>query len=228
MRLGSLPLALFCLPAGACALAKEVTEFPPGLEPLEDNRAPWPEERGDDTPESLGEASGEGFDEDLEADYSWCHARGYVKKPLRKVYSAIRVPRVGVDRRQVHEFDVEWGVEPEYTHSYVIHNTVNDIITVEYDITWRHGAVEGTESEPLGVGSRWQKTEGSTVIEMIRGSVYSFEVDESTTALEMVLHQRSLRVSLDPELCRTYLQDFFVDILAESHGEPLPAYPTGS
>ena len=207
-----------CMLAWLVGCGSSKTPFPPGLAPLEDNRAEWPAEGAETLSLRLGESDDDG-------GYTWGHGRAYVQQPVERVLDALTTPRVTVNRRKVTAYTVEWDVEPEYTWSYVIHNTVDDVITLEYDLTWRHGVVEGSEEAPSAVGTRWQKTDGSDVIELQRGSVYSWAVDEETTALEFVLHQRS--ISDDRAIVSANLDDFFVDIRAASHGEELPSYVTG-
>jgi hypothetical protein len=193
--------------------------FPPGLEPLEDNRAAFPK---GDFPETLSVVVGES---EAEGGYSWCHGKGYVRRPIAGVYDALTTPRVNADRRKIDDFTVTWDVEPEYEHSYVLHNVVEDVITVEYDVTWRHGSLDDEEGALSEIGTRWQKTEGSTVIELLRGSAYTWAVDDQTTAVELILHQRSLVD--DAPLVQGYLEDFFADIVAHAHGDELQGFPSG-
>ena len=223
------PALLLALGLGAgCALSKEVTEFPPGLEPLEPIQADWPDSTASsEHPEAQTFAGGDAVDDETEAEYSWVHSRAYVQMPIHKVYQALVVPRVNADRREIDDYTVDWDVEPEYPYSYTLHNTVNDVITVEFDVTWRHGAIGGSEDEPTEVGTRWQKTEGSTVIEILRGSVHTVAIDDDVTGVELILHQRTLRRGFDADRTRAYLQDFYVALLAEAHGEPLPSYESG-
>lgn len=192
--------------------------FPEGLAPLESNRADWPTEGQERISTAFG------TEEERDDGYTWGHARGYVQQPVSAVYSALTRPRVSANRRSLADYSVERDVE-DYPHSYRLHNTVEDLLTFEFSITWRHGSLDGDEDDPEEVGSRWQKTDGSDVIELQRGSVYTWAVDDDTTALEVVLHQRSL--GDDRDIVETYLADYYADILAASHGDSLPEYATG-
>src|SRR5690606_15028493 len=98
------------------------------------------------------------------------HARGYVHAPLAETRAALEDPEVGVDRREVSEWGVELGVEPEYEVSYVVHTIVHDIVTVEYALTWRHGS-----AGEAAAAVRWQKTEGSSLIQRLEGSIVLLE-----------------------------------------------------
>jgi len=205
---------------GLCLLlgCKSKTPFPEGLAPLEDNRATWPADGSESIQTKLGTEA------ETDGGYTWGHARGYILRPISDVYSALGRSRVSANRRSLTAYEVEDDVE-DYPHSYALHNRVEDIITVEFTITWRHGALDGNESTPSEVGTRWQKTDGSDVIELQRGSVYTWAVNDSTTALEFVLHQRSM--ADDHDVIETYLDDYYADILAAAKGEDLPEYPSG-
>lgn len=197
---------------------KSKTPFPEGLAPLEDNKAAWPSEGNETIETKLG------TEEDKDDGYTWGHARGYVQRPVDDVYSALVKPRVSANRRSLAEYSVENDVE-DYEHSYALHNRVEDLISFEFSITWRHGSLDGDDEAPQEIGSRWQKTEGADVIELQRGSVYTWAVDESVTAVEIVLHQRSM--GDDRDIVSTYLDDYYADILAAAHGESLPEYASG-
>lgn len=209
-----------------CALASagltgcnsdETSEFISGLEPLETCTAPAPDAKeGDPFPEEVSFVTG------ANEEFSWAHGRGFVHKPLAETWAAMRDPDTCVDRREVDEWTVEFGVEPEYDFSYAIHNTVNDIITVEFDISWRQGAVEGTVEAPELVGARFQKTFGTSFIELLSGSVIARAKDESTTELEFVEHILATGKGADTAL--SYLRDYHASIVAKASGKPLPTY----
>ena len=55
--------------------------------------------------------------------------------------------------------------------------------------------------------------------------MYTWSVDDQTTALELVMHQSSW--GEDRDILETYLEDYYGDILAASHGEPLREYESG-
>jgi len=213
----TIPLLLVAaLPtAGSGCLGSSETEFPAGLEPLDEVGAPWPGGDGEH-PETLSTAHGS------TDDYDWVHARGYVHAPLAEVYPALRVPEVNVNRRQVDEWSVTWDVEDGYDHSYALDLVVHDIITIEYRITWRHGLIEGTDDAPLLTAARYQKTDGTDVIRLKEGSVVATEVEDGLTGLELVERMDSLRS--DHDTIESYLRDMYADLLAVAHGEPLPTY----
>lgn len=195
----------------------EATSFPPGLQPLEAVTVPLPAAvAGDAHPEVLNTRVG-----DAEI-YEWAQGRGYVHAPLARVYEALRDPEVTTDRRRVSEFTSTPNSEPEYPFSYQVHNTVHDIVTLTFDISWRLGPIDGTESAPTAVSAVYQKTFGSSFIEILRGDFVARAVDADTTDIEMVRHIKSSGAG-GPE-AELYLRDVYASVLARVRGQPLPRY----
>ena len=196
---------------------KEV-EFPPGLEPLEPNTAPWPEPRGgDDYPEDIELVSGE--DEVL-----WVHARAYVHADLPTTWEALRDPDVNADRRRLESWEVTWDVPQEYDYCYRIHVVVVDLVTLEWDIDWHHGVINGTLDDPEAVGVRWFKSDGSSLIDLQAGSIAAYRLDEAVTALE-IIYQIDAPVTTEEDLLE-FVGDLYADVVAWVHGDPLPSFDT--
>ena len=151
------------------------TPFPPGLEPLEEGMAPAPAPvDGDPYPETVTMVRA--FAPYTPRTHA-VHARGYVRAPVVDVWAALRDPDVGADRRTFREWSTTYDVEPEYDYSYVIHSVIENVIVVEYDVTWRHGVVLGTLEAPTLASARYQKTAGSAAIDALQGSVVLTEVE---------------------------------------------------
>jgi hypothetical protein len=210
-----LPLSLILVGCGG----DEPVEFPDLLVPLEPtNLAPWPEALGKDHPQALELLSGN----DPEADRYWAHGRGYIHGDLETVWAAARTIEVNVDRREVESWSVTFDTVDGYDASYTIHNTVADVITVNYDTTWVHQQ-QGDLDEPVRVVAVWDKTDGTTFIDLLAGSLVLKPVTDDVTSIELIEH---LRASLrDEETLEVYLTDLFDELVAETAGEPLPDYP---
>ena len=208
-------LALLSLLVGGCWGNKEV-EFPPGLEPLEPNTAPWPDPTGEtDYPETIVLVSGED-------EWLWVHARAYVHAGLSTTWEALRDPDVNADRRRLTSWEVSWDVPQTYDYCYRMRVVVVDLVTVEWDIDWNHGVINGSLDDPEAVGVRWFKSEGSSLIDMQVGSIAAYALDDETTALEIIYQLDAPAISEEDLL--EYVQDFFADVVAWVHGEPLPTY----
>ncbi len=180
-----------------------------GLDPLEANTAPWPE---GDHPETLSVVTGSA------EDWDWGHGRGWVRAPVADVLAAMEEPEVALDRREVDAWSVTWDTRPEYPASFTLHNEVDDIVTVTFDVTWRFGwtAEDGSEA-----GARWEKTDGSSVIELLEGSVRVFAEEDAIAGVEVVEHLDSIQADDTPHV-ESFLRDWFGDLVARAHGEPLP------
>ncbi len=193
----------------------EATAFPPGLDPLGENDLPGPGTADDPYPEAIQlEATSGGR-------YDVLLGRGYVHAPILDTWGAFRDPSVSVDRRTTSEWSTGPVADHPYDDSYLVHHVAHHIVTVEWTTTWRHGVVVGTPDAPELVAIRWQKTDGSTAISVIEGSILLTPLgDGSMTEVELVYHVRTLGAGRDTQL--QYLRDVFANAVALAHGEPLP------
>lgn len=207
---------MVALGAAGC-FGNETTALPPGLQPLEEvTVAPPDPVDGDPHPEALRMESG------MISAYDWVQARGYVKAPLSAVYLAMQTPEVVVDHREVDRWSVMHASEPEYDRVFVVHNEVDDIITVEFDLTWRFGITEGNDDAPREAVATWQKTWGTTFISILRGSVVAREVAPGVTEVAIVEHINA--AERGPETIEPYIRDYFANLVEVSHGRPVPTY----
>ena len=203
----------------ACNREKTV-DFPDGLAPLDaENRATPPKgTSADPYPEEISIITGS------EDEYEWGHGFAYVHAPIDKVWEAIQDPDVDVDRARVDSWTTEWDVDPDYEVSYRISNVAEDLITVEWDVDWRHGLVDGSAATPEVVGARFLKSDGSSLIETLEGSVTLYWVEDDTTTLEIMQHLSATATEADA--IQAYFEDFFIDVVAFVNDEPLPDIPS--
>jgi hypothetical protein len=197
-----------------CA-GNSTTSFAAGLDPLENDTADWPAPAGNDPhPETIQFAVGS-------ADsYDWAHARAYVHGSITDTWKALKDPDACVDRHNVTSWTVTQNVEPQYTVSFRIHNVVEDIVTVEFENTWRQGATEGTVEEPITVVGRFKKTWGSNYIDLMEGSIVLHAIDDNTTSMELEEHIDAMGQGSSTAV--TTLRGVFDSVVAEVHGQPLP------
>lgn len=196
------------------------TEFPPGLEPWESpNEAPLPEPRdGDAHPEEITFVR-----KRWENNAVSVHARAYVQADVATTFAAVRHPLAGADRRPSVTFTYEEGVDPEYEYSHRSHLVIPDIITVEMELTWRSGVVEGTAEQPTITATRWQKTWGSSVIGLLEGSVVCRRVTDDVTELQIQYHLNAFGQGY--ETVEDYLTKYYASILLLAHGTPPEELP---
>jgi hypothetical protein len=191
---------------------EEATPFPPGLEPIEESTARTPEGMAERLAFAVGEKD----------EYVWAHARGFIHAPIARVWEAMKDPEVVADRRQVDELSFELEIEPEYDHSFVVHNVVHAVQDVRFDVTWRQGVVEGEREDPRVVAIRFQKTDGSTAIYLMEASIVLRRVDDAITELSAAEHLDAF--VRDIEQIQSQLGDIHASVVARVHGEPLPTY----
>ncbi|MEZ4321263.1 MAG: hypothetical protein R3F61_27555 [Myxococcota bacterium] len=188
------------------------------LEPV--NLAPEVQPVGDDAfPEVLTIASGH----DDENDRYWAHARGWIKADSADVWASLRNLDVYSDRRSVDEYElIGENTMPEFDFSFVVANHVNDVIAVNYDLTWVHELQEGTITVPESIAIQWDKTDGTQFIDLLSGSVIVRRVDGGLCEIEYIEHLRA--AARDEETLELYLGDVYADLRAHVHGEPLPTF----
>jgi hypothetical protein len=202
----ALPLLL------ACGGKAEPQAFPPGVEPLEDLQVACSGTVGE-----LSTANGEG------EEFDWTHGCGTLEASLEDVYLAMQDTEVAVDQRSVDEWTREDGVEPEYDVSFALQNTVNDIITVEFETTWRADALPADDKNGLSeLGGRYQMTVAPQVITLMEGSVYAFDNGDGTVEVQIIEHVDALRGGTD--ITELKVSDYFEDLQAHIAGQPIPSH----
>lgn len=221
-----LPALALALSAAACG-EDEATPAPPGVAPVETSLAARPTApTGQRCPEQLNVVTGMRTalnPTTMQSEqYEYAHGRGCVHGTVAAVWAALRDPEVTVDRRRVSEFMVTRDTEPQYPVTFRVHNIVRDVVTLEFDNTWRLAPLEGTVDEPRAVVAWYQKTFGSSFITILRGSFVARPIDAETVEIEGVRHIKS--AGSGAEDASTYLQDAFNSVLARVHGRPLPRY----
>jgi len=204
-------LALLAL----CACGRnDGIDFPETLGALEVNRAPRIDDAG--FPEAITFASGKD-----DGTY-WAHARAYVQASPDEVYAALQRPRVLVDRREIDAYEVRWDTVPAYEVSLTLHQTVDDVITVDYDTTWVMERQAADASGTTRLVAQWDKTDGTPFIDMLAGSLVVSSPAPGVSELQMVSWlEAALR---DEQTLVSYQRDLHTDIVAAVHDEPLPTY----
>lgn len=190
------------------------TDFPPGLAPLEDvGTVPPAGTPADPHPETLA------LDKGSDDESNWVHAAGYVHASVKDVYAALAIPDVVADRHHVNKYAVTTNVEP-YDVSFRLHYTINNIVTVEFDVTFREGRVTGTAEAPTAVSIVYAKTYGSNLVNTMKGSIEVRRVDDGTS--EIVFAQRMIATQTSADNIALWTNDIFASVVAQVHGKPLP------
>jgi hypothetical protein len=167
--------ALAALLATGC-FGNESTEFPAGLEPLEENTAPEPDG-------GIAFASGDN------GSYAWVHGRAIVAAEPAAVWAVIQTPEMMAAVCATDSHSIELDVEPDYELSFQVSYHVDEIVNVSWDELWRYGTIEGTTAMPTLGMVRYQKVYGSSLIDLLEGSIQLHATDDpAVTAIEFVEH----------------------------------------
>jgi hypothetical protein len=248
VRCPRLSVLLATTALGLAGCGKNVTtEFPVsvGFQPIESvSDASWPAPLpGDPYPEALGDVvRGQtachpdpfgpprwnippiavALQPQIQCDGpDWAHGRGYVHAPLATVYQALHDPAAS----RIHSPGDHWtptlGVEPGYPISFRIrYHTTPLGVTVDWDLTYRGGPLEGTDAVPTVVGLRYQKTWGSDYIKVESGSLVAAAVDGApdVTSVELVAWLDA--ATQGPNDVAGTVTDLFGDLVGVVHALP--------
>ncbi|MCA9677149.1 MAG: hypothetical protein H6708_09320 [Kofleriaceae bacterium] len=207
--------ALATAALGGC-FGDTTTEFPPGLEPLEDDTAPA--QQGGSYTETLTMVDGE------LTNYTWVHGRGYILADPGTVWAASKDVDVMASACSTDTYSAEVGVEPEYEYGFRISYEVDQVITIAWDELWRYGTIEGTPSAPTLAMIRYQKVFGSELIQLIEGSVQLHATDDpDVTEIETIEHLAAAGGGASD--IRASMQYRFDSLAAVAHGQPQPPCP---
>ncbi len=187
------------------------TPFPPGLEPLDDNQVPDSSE----VTEVLRHKTVSGGPINV-------HGRGYVLVAPGTLWALTKQPEAMIARCSTTEQRVTVDTDGAYEFSFLVHYTVRDILTVEWDDQWRYGVIEGTVDDPeLGM-IRHQKTQGSDFIDISEGTIQVLATDDpDVSELAFVEHLEAVSGGADDVLAG--MQNNYDALVALAHGAAIPA-----
>ncbi|HSD88973.1 MAG TPA: hypothetical protein VLB44_15705 [Kofleriaceae bacterium] len=186
------------------------TPFPPGLEPLEDNKiAATP--NGPFTEGLRIESSNN--------DYIRVYARGFVTVPMATMWAMAKSPAPNVSTCSTTEQIVTENDEPQYEYSFVIHYIVRDIVTVEWDDQWRFGAITDDLDQ-----IKHQKVQGSDYITLSEGTIQVLSTsDPGVSELSFVEHLDAFSASAADVV--QGVQHNYDALVAAAHGAAIPPCP---
>jgi len=218
-------LALLAVLAAGCQ-HDVATLFPPGLEPFDDDAmagavdAPVAEALVmTDTTDSLVRVYG----------------HGYVFVPVATAWQAAQDPHTLIARCRTNAQAITPNDETGYDLDFLVHYTVNDVLTIEWDDQYRGDVIavgvgsaqmpgSGSADEPSRTIIKHQKTGGSSFITTSEGTTQMLaNADDSVTELQFVEHLGALQQPVDQ--VRAGMQDEFDRLLATVHGDATPACP---
>lgn len=202
-----LAVALLVVVAGC--QSNVTTPFPPGLEPLEDN------------PVVLAAVEEGLVTQTTDHPYVKIYGRGYVHAPPATVWAAAKAPGPNIAACSTDQQAVTENNDPAYEYSFLVHYTVNNILTVEWDDQWRFGTIT---DEPFVGMIKHQKTQGSDFITLSEGTIEVDATDDpDVTELSFVEHLDATSAGVSDVL--RGVQHNYDALVAVSHGNPIPPCP---
>jgi hypothetical protein len=187
------------------------TPFPEGLEPFETNKvAAQP-----DGPfvEMLRTATSD-------KDYIRVYGRGFVLVPPATLWAAAKHYEPNVSMCKTDEQAVTENNQTQYEYSFLVHYTVHDFLTVEWDDQWRFGSID----ESVVGMIRHQKVQGSDFITLSEGTIQVLStIDPDVSELAFVEHLDAVQATTGDVL--QGVQHNYDALVATAHGNPLPPCP---
>ena len=189
------------------------TPFPPGLEPLADN------------PVTLPATFSEGLvTKTTDSPYVKIFGKGYVLVSPGTLWAAAKspAPNMAICSTDVQVPDI--NNDPTYEYSFLVHYTVNNILTVQWDDQWRFGTIEGTPDAPTLAMIKHQKTQGSSLINLSEGTIELDATDDpNVSQLSFVEFLDATSAGVSDVL--KGVQHNYDSLVAVAHGNPVPACP---
>ena len=184
--------AFFCACFGMGCVEEEIkASFPDGLQPLSEMRIDVPSE-GYEEENWISSSQDEG-------DYAWAQGRGYIHGSIDDVWERLRLPEVFINHDEVVEYHITNVVPPEYDYHFIAYNRSENIVDVEFENEWRHGALENRNGNIERVGVRWQKISGTEFIQSLEGSIQILAIDNAEIDVVEVQVIEHLTATLNQE-----------------------------
>ncbi len=189
------------------------TPFPAGLEPFEDDAEPA---KLDGTvQEQLVHAS-------VDDGFIKAYGRAFIFASPAEVYAVTHQPAVMIAACSTTSQSVDFGNDPGYELSYLVHYFVDDILNVEWDDQWRGDVITGDVNAPELVMIKHQKIQGSDFITLSEGTIQLLATDDpAVTELRFVEHLDAVMASEGDVI--DGMQSNYDRMLAVAHQNPVPA-----
>lgn len=204
-------LILLTVPAQLLAgCGDNIDPLPDGLTELEPNQA------GTGPLGSLQFADGED-------GYLWLHGRAQVAGDAAAVWAGLQVAERVVATCSINRYKITPVVDELYDFSFTSDNEVDNIVTVDWQETWRFGTLLN-DLTGSARRIRYQKTEGSSFISLIEGSI-DLTAEPASGVFEIRLLEHLKAVGGGISDMKQSMQRRFDIVAALAQGAPLPSCP---
>jgi hypothetical protein len=203
-------LTLVLLAASGCN-RNVSSPFSADVGPLPENNTAVPAvSSGDPYPEQLSFATGS------TGGYDWAHGRAFVHAPLAAVWAGMQDPAVWRDPT-IASAEVTSVDATDESLTFVIDYVVHDLYTIEFDVTWLFEWVDAGDGGAVVMG-RYQKTFGSSFIDVMEGSVVAQEPVSGVTQVDLVGHLAAPETGAGN--IESLFRDFYQQLLAVVRDSP--------
>ena len=121
-----------------------------------------------------------------EGDYAWAHGRGFLRGSIDVVWQRLRSADVFINHEEVIEYRITNVAPTEYDYHFIAYNRSENIVEVEFENEWCHGALESRDGQIERVGVRWQKISGTDFIQSLEGSIQIIRIEDDNLDFDVV------------------------------------------
>ncbi len=158
-----------------------------------------------------------------EDDYLWLHGRAEVAGNAAVVWAGLQSAERVVATCSLNRYKITPIVDERYDFSFTTDNEVDNILTVDWQETWRFGTLRD-DLTGSARRIRYQKTEGSSFISLIEGEIdLTTEVDSGVMEIRLIEHLKAIGGGIAD--MKQSMQRRFDIMVALAQGAPLPSCP---
>ncbi|MBP9085293.1 MAG: hypothetical protein KBG15_04205 [Kofleriaceae bacterium] len=158
-----------------------------------------------------------------EDDFIWLHGRASLAGDAAVVWAGLQFAERVVATCSIDRYRITPIVDELYDFSFTSDNEVDNIVTVDWQESWRFGTlrndVSGSERR-----IRYQKTEGSSFISLIEGEI-ELVTDPNSGFVDISLIEHLKAVGGGVADMKQSMQRRFDIMAALAQGAPLPSCP---
>jgi hypothetical protein len=159
-----------------------------------------------------------------ESPYVKVYGRGFVLVSPGTLWRAAKQGPANVAACSTDEQQITENTELQYEYSFLVHYTVHNVLTVEWDDAFRFGTIEGTPEAPQLAIVKHQKTQGSDFITLSEGTIEILPTtDPNVSELSFVEHLDATSAGAGDVI--KGVQHNYDALVAVAHGLPIPHCP---
>ena len=160
---------------------------------------------------------------DGEDGYLWLHGRGRLPGNVVALWRGLQVPERVVATCRINRYQFNPIADEQYDFSFSSDNEVDNVVTVDWQETWRFGTLRDDATGSLR-RIRYQKTEGSSFISLIEGQI-DISTDAASNDIDVQLIEHLDAIGGGVSDMQKSMQRRFDIMVAVAQGAPVPPCP---